>query len=205
MPEPFSIYENIFKLDAGEIVEIDLENLNFLSEQSLQKIKKKKWYKVLNNKISDTNLTNLDFKKKLNHFDEILNESVKDTLTSDVEVGTFLSGGIDSSLISTIAQNHSKNKIKTFSMCFENEDYNEQKFSKSVADHINSDHKEEFVTSTDMFKLYEDLPDIYDEPFADSSQLPTILLSKFASQNVKVCLTGDELMNYLVDIIDIYL
>ena len=60
-----------------------------------------------------------------------------------------------------------------------------------MADHINSDHKEEFVTSTDMFKLYEDLPDIYDEPFADSSQLPTILLSKFASQNVKVCLTGD--------------
>ena len=98
---------------------------------------------------------------------------------------------MNSSLISTIAQNHSKNKIKTFSMCFENEDYNEQKFSKSVADHINSDHKEEFVTSTDMFKLYEDLPDIYDEPFADSSQLPTILLSKFASQNVKVCLTGD--------------
>ena len=157
VPEPLSIYENIFKLDAGEIVEIDLENLNFLSEQSFQKIKKKKWYKELNNKISDTNLTNLDFKKKLNHFDEILNESVKDTLTSDVEVGTFLSGGIDSSLISTIAQNHSKNKIKTFSMCFENEDYNEQKFSKSVADHINSDHKEEFVTSTDMFKLYEDL------------------------------------------------
>ena len=88
VPEPLSIYENIFKLDAGEIVEIDLENLNFLSEQSFQKIKKKNGTK-LNNKISDTNLTNLDFKKKLNHFDEILNESVKDTLTSDVEVGTF--------------------------------------------------------------------------------------------------------------------
>lgn len=191
IPEPFSIYENIYKLDSGEIAEVDLNNLDFISQKSIKQIKKKKWYQKIKNLDPDKDLSDINFNKKLDYFDEILNESVKETLTSDVEVGTFLSGGIDSSLISAIAQKHSKNKIKTFSMCFKDEDYNEQKFSKIVSDHIGSDHKEEFVESSDMFKIYEDIPLIYDEPFADSSQLPTVLLSRFASKDVKVCLTGD--------------
>ncbi len=191
IPEPFSIYENIYKLDAGEIAEIDLNNLDFISQKSFKQIKKKKWYQKSNNLDVDNDISDLNLNKKLNYFDEILNESVKETLTSDVEVGTFLSGGIDSSLVSAIAKKQSKNKIKTFSMCFKDDDYNEQKFSKAVSDHIGSDHKEQFVDSSDMFKLYKDIPEIYDEPFADSSQLPTVLVSRFASKDVKVCLTGD--------------
>ncbi len=192
IPEPFSIYENIYKLDAGEIAEIDLNNLDFISQKSYEKIKKKKWYnEALNVNPHSQEIGSFNINKKLKYFDEILNESVKETLTSDVEVGTFLSGGIDSSLISAIAQKNTKNKIKTFSLCFEDEDYNEQKFSKVVSDHIASNHKEKFIKPIDMFKLYNDITDIYDEPFADSSQLPTVLISRLASKDVKVCLTGD--------------
>ena len=192
IPEPFSIYENIYKLDAGEIAEIDLNDLDYISQKSFKKIKKKKWYNEASIiEQSNHEIVSLNVNKKVNYFDEILNESVKETLTSDVEVGTFLSGGIDSSLISAIAQKHSKNKIKTFSICFEDQDYNEQKFSKAVSDHIVSNHNEKFAKSADMFKFYNDITDIYDEPFADSSQLPTVLLSRFASKSVKVCLTGD--------------
>ena len=106
-------------------------------------------------------------------------------------MGSFLSGGIDSSIVSAIAQKNSSKKLKTFSICFENEDYNEQKFSKLVAEHIQSDHKEFFVNNQNIFDYYEKISEIYDEPFADSSQIPTAILSKFASENVKVCLTGD--------------
>ena len=185
------IYENIYKLDAGEIAEIDLNDLDYISQKSFKKIKKK-WYNEASIiEQSNHEIVSLNVNKKVNYFDEILNESVKETLTSDVEVGTFRSGGIDSSLISAIAQKHSKNKIKTFSICFEDQDYNEQKFSKAVSDHIVSNHNEKFAKSADMFKFYNDITDIYDEPFADSSQLPTVLLSRFASKSVKVCLTGD--------------
>ena len=74
-----------------------------------------------------------------------MNESVKETLTSDVEVGTFLSGGIEFFSNFSYSKKHTKNKIKTFSLCFEDEDYNEQKFSKVVSDHIASNHKEKFI------------------------------------------------------------
>ena len=186
MPEPLSIYENIFKLNAGEILELELNKINFESPKYFENLKRSKWY---NSEVCDAN--DINNKNSLNDLDEILNESVRESLTSDVEVGSFLSGGIDSSLISSIAQKQSRKKIKTFSICFDDEEYNEQAYSKLVSKHIQSDHKEFIVTSNEMFEYYEKISDIYDEPFADSSQIPTSILSKFASQNVKVCLTGD--------------
>ncbi len=186
IPEPLSIYEKIFKLNAGEILELDLNKINYKNPKYFENLKKTKWYNLNveyeNNKNNKSPLINLD---------EILNESVSESLISDVEVGSFLSGGLDSSLISSIAQKHSKKKIKTFSICFKNDDYNEQVYSKMVSEYIKSDHKEIFVTNDEMFKYYEKIADIYDEPFSDSSQIPTSILSKFASENVKVCLTGD--------------
>ena len=186
VPEPLSIYENIFKLNAGEILELELNKINFESPKYFENLKRSKWY---NSEVCDAN--DINNKNSLNDLDEILNESVRESLTSDVEVGSFLSGGIDSSLISSIAQKQSRKKIKTFSICFDDEEYNEQAYSKLVSKHIQSDHKEFIVTSNEMFEYYEKISDIYDEPFADSSQIPTSILSKFASQNVKVCLTGD--------------
>ena len=186
IPEPLSIYDKIFKLNAGEFIELDLKKLNFENPNYLENLKKIKWY----NENSSKNFTeNKD--DSLKKLDRILNESVEESLISDVEVGSFLSGGLDSSMISSIAQKQSKRKIKTFAICFDESDYNEQKYSKLVAEHINSDHREYFVSSQDMFEYHEKLCEIYDEPFADSSQIPTTILSKFASESVKVCLTGD--------------
>ena len=86
IPEPFSIYENIYKLDAGEIAEIDLNNLDFISQKSYEKIKKKKWYnEALNVNPHSQEIGSFNINKKLKYFDEILNESVKETLTSDVD------------------------------------------------------------------------------------------------------------------------
>ena len=186
IPEPLSIYENIFKLNAGEIIELDLKLINFSNPNYFSTLKKTKWYKQKNTENYIENQENL-----LSKLDEKLNSSVNESLTSDVEVGSFLSGGLDSSLISSIAQKQSKKKIKTFSICFDDNDYNEQKYSKLVSEYIQSDHKEYFVNTNDMFEYYEKIPEIYDEPFADSSQIPTSILSKFASENVNVCLTGD--------------
>ena len=186
IPEPYSIYENIFKLNSGEFLEIDLHKIDFKNPKFLKNIKLSKWYNIkFENEINKFN------KDLLINLDELLNLSVTESLTSDVEVGSFLSGGLDSSLISAIAQKQLKKKIKTFSICFKNNDYNEQQYSKTVSEYIKSDHKEFFVTDEDMFENYEKIVDIYDEPFADSSQIPTSILSNFAAQEVKVCLTGD--------------
>ena len=186
IPEPYSIYENIFKLNSGEFLEIDLNKIDFKNPKFLKNIKLSKWYNI-----KFENEINKSHKDLLINLDELLNLSVTESLTSDVEVGSFLSGGLDSSLISAIAQKQLKKKIKTFSICFKNNDYNEQQYSKTVSEYIKSDHKEFFVTDEDMFENYEKIVDIYDEPFADSSQIPTSILSNFAAQEVKVCLTGD--------------
>lgn len=186
IPEPLSIYDKIFKLNAGEFIELDLKKIDFENPNYLENLKKIKWY---NENFTKNFIENKD--DSLKRLDKILNESVEESLLSDVEVGTFLSGGLDSSMISSIAQKQSKRKIKTFSICFDDSDYNEQKYSRLVAEHISSDHKDYFVNSQDMFEYYEKICEIYDEPFADSSQIPTTILSKFASESVKVCLTGD--------------
>ena len=186
VPEPYSIFDNILKVNPGEVVEIDLKNLDFNKEFFLQNLTKYKWYQNnhIKNKIDNKN-------DVISNLDDILISSVKESLLSDVEVGTFLSGGLDSSLISSIAQKQNKNKIRTFSICFEDEDYNEQKYSRLVSDHIGSNHKEFMIKSFELSEYFEKLCDVYDEPFADSSQIPTLILSEFASKDVKVCLTGD--------------
>ena len=186
VPEPYSIYENIFKLNAGEYIELNLKELNLNNLDYSKCLSKIKWFNQVLYSEKKSNKYN-----SIIELDKILNHSVEESLTSDVEVGSFLSGGVDSSLVSAIAQKNSSKKLKTFSICFENEDYNEQKYSKLMAEHIQSDHREYFVNNQNMFNYYEKIPEIYDEPFADSSQIPTAILSKFASDNVKVCLTGD--------------
>ena len=186
IPEPYSIFEGVFKLNPGEYIELNLSELNFNNLNYFKSLKKVKWF---NQVLEQKRLIKKN--DAIIQLDRILNLSIKESLTSDVEVGSFLSGGIDSSIVSAIAQKNSNKKLKTFSICFKDEEYNEQKFSKLVADHIKSDHKEFTVNNQNIFDYYEKIPDIYDEPFADSSQIPTAILSKFASENVKVCLTGD--------------
>jgi asparagine synthase (glutamine-hydrolysing) len=120
-----------------------------------------------------------------------LRQSVRGQLVSDVPIGAFLSGGIDSSLICAIMQEQSPVKVNTYTIGFHDPQFDEAGFARQVAQRIGTNHAEYYVSANDALSLVEKLPAIYDEPFADSSQLPTLLLSQVTARNVKVALSGD--------------
>lgn len=123
--------------------------------------------------------------------ESLLTDVVGRQMVSDVPVGVFLSGGLDSTVVAAMAQSVSTNPIKSFSIGFDQAEFNEAPFAKSVADHLGTSHTELYVTAEDAQQVIPLLPDIYDEPFSDSSQIPTYLVSKLARGDVTVALSGD--------------
>ncbi len=123
--------------------------------------------------------------------DKLLDAKVKDRMISDVPLGAFLSGGYDSSLIVALMQKNSVNKIKTFSIGFHSSVHNEAEEAKEISNHIGTDHQELYVSDKDLIDTIYRLPSIYSEPFADSSQIPTVLLSDLTKSEVTVSLSGD--------------
>jgi asparagine synthase (glutamine-hydrolysing) len=122
---------------------------------------------------------------------ELLRQSVKRRLISDVPLGVFLSGGIDSSAITAFAQEEARGKIKTFSIGFKDPSFDESKYARLASKYLGTDHYEQTMTPADLLNLVPNLPDILDEPMADASILPTYLLSKFTRRYVTVALGGD--------------
>ncbi|MEP7348378.1 MAG: asparagine synthase (glutamine-hydrolyzing) [Sphingorhabdus sp.] len=123
--------------------------------------------------------------------ENLLRQSVQQQMLADVPVGAFLSGGVDSSLITALMQEQSSTPVRTFSIGFEEEGYNESKYARAVARHLGTEHTEMFVTVQDALEIVPQLPEIFSEPFADSSQLPTYLLAKLTREHVTVALSGD--------------
>jgi asparagine synthase (glutamine-hydrolysing) len=126
----------------------------------------------------------------VDRLDELLREAVRRRLVADVPVGAFLSGGVDSSLIVSIMADM-KSDLKTFSIGFWDEEYDEAPYAKEIARHLGCDHYEHYITPKEALDALVALPEIYDEPFADSSAIPTYLVSRFSQSEVKVVLTGD--------------
>lgn len=140
-------------------------------------------------KIESTILSDeVEAKKQLK---ELLESSVKYCMISDVPVGIFLSGGTDSSVVAAIGQAVSDIPVKTFSIGFSEKKYNESEFAKAVAGYIKSDHQEFMVTEQHALELVDKLTGIYDEPYADSSAIPTLMVSELARKEVTVALSGD--------------
>jgi len=132
---------------------------------------------------------NYDQAKK--YLDDLLDIKVKERMISDVPLGAFLSGGYDSSLIVALMQKNSLNKIKTFSIGFHSAVHNEAEEAKRISDHIGTDHQELYVSDKELLDTIYRLPSIYSEPFADSSQIPTVLLADLTKSEVTVSLSGD--------------
>jgi asparagine synthase (glutamine-hydrolysing) len=182
---PNSIYHNIYKLPPGSYLEIDLNNYKFEYTP--------KYYWTIENVIKNkcTNRFQLPYKDAVDELDFLLNKVIKKQMLSDVPLGSFLSGGVDSSLITSIMQFNTNNKVKSFSVGFNEKKFDESSFALNISKHLGTDHTETIMNSDDAFKILMNIHNIYDEPFADSSQLPTIFVSQIAQKNVTVSLSGD--------------
>jgi len=197
VPSPYSIFKDVYKLDPGCILEIDDSGKVQPPEQitssvfNAKGISIKQWYSL--SKIAKNSQNNLieDENEAIELLEKTLLESVQSQLISDVPLGAFLSGGIDSSVIVSLMQKVSKNPVKTFTIGFEESAFNEAIYAKDVAKHLGTDHHELYITASDAIEVIPSLPTLYDEPFADSSQIPTYLVSQLAHQSVTVSLSGD--------------
>lgn len=179
VPAPFSIYKNVFKLPPGNIVELTKTNKPISYWRLEEKIEKS---------YSPQHTSDEDL---INSLEKLLLNSVELQMQADVSVGAFLSGGVDSSLIVSMMQEISSKRVNSFSIGFENSNFNEAPFAKKVAASIGTDHNETYVSSKDALDIIPSIPSVYDEPFSDSSQIPTMLVSKIAKEKVSVCLSGD--------------
>lgn len=136
-----------------------------------------------------TNVT--DITAITDELESIIIESFSLRMISDVPVGTFLSGGVDSSLVTAVLQKHSDVPINTFTIGFEDKNYDESSYAKAIADHLGTNHTEYICKKEDALEIIKELPNIFDEPFADSSAIPTTLVSRLAKEKVSVVLSGD--------------
>ena len=183
IPAPHSIYKGIYKLPAGTVLAIR----GFGSDAS----PKPYWSAKVAAEDGIANPFRGTEEEAVNQLDALLNDAVTMRMEADVPLGAFLSGGIDSSLIVAIMQANSKRPVKTFTIGFDNREFNEAESAKLVAQHIGTEHTELYVTPEEAMAVIPRLPTLYDEPFADSSQIPTFLVSQLARRNVTVSLSGD--------------
>ena len=183
IPAPYSIYRGISKLMPGSILEIDPP----YTQPSIYK------YWDISDRAAQLSDQPFDgtYEDSVDEIERLLKESVASQMISDVPLGAFLSGGIDSTTIVALMQSVSSESVKTFSIGFHDDRYNEADFARQTAEYLETDHTELYVTDKDALAVIPKLSDIYGEPFADSSQIPTLLVSELARKKVTVSLSGD--------------
>lgn len=178
--EPDSVFEDVYKLSPGSILEYRNGQIRTYPYWDIKDV----YHRMQEHPVTDYGQAKAELK-------ELLKKSVVSRMIADVPLGAFLSGGYDSSLMTAMAQEHSKEPVKTFSIGFYEERYNEAGYAKRVAEYLGTDHTELYVSEKEMFDMVNSIPSCYDEPFADSSQIPSMLVSQLAKKDVTVVLSGD--------------
>ena len=183
IPAPHSIYKGIFKLPPGTSVQISAEL--GMGEPIIY------WSARQAAESGQRNLFEGGEVEAVQELERLLQQSIAGQMMADVPLGAFLSGGVDSSVVVALMQAQSRRPVKTFTIGFKDQDYNEAEYAQAVAKHLGTEHTELYVTPQQAMAVIPQLSHIYDEPFADSSQIPTCLVSKMAREQVTVSLSGD--------------
>lgn len=186
IPAPYTIYENIFKLEPGTIAKIKLpfNNLHDIHTEtywSMKDVAQK----------GQANLFKGSYEEATDELERLLKASISEQMVADVPVGAFLSAGIDSSTVVALMQSLNCGKVKSFTIGMEEKDYNEAVYAKEIARHLGTEHTELYITEADAKAVIPKLASMFGEPFADSSQIPTYLVSKMTREHVTVSLSGD--------------
>lgn len=186
IPAPYSIYEGIHKLPPGTILKIkapfDLDcQEEITSYWSIKDVARG----------GQANKFKGSFTEAADELDRLLKASIKDQMVADVPVGAFLSAGIDSSTTVALMQSLNTSKVKSFTIGMEDPKYNEATYAKEIAQHLGTEHTELYITEADAKAVIPQIPFMFGEPFADSSQIPTYLVSKMTKEHVTVSLSGD--------------
>ncbi len=181
IPGALSIYKGVSKLLPGNLLRLKNGQIKISNFWSLRSCVERATAEPFRGSIEDA-------EKEL---DSLLRDAVKLRMHADVPLGAFLSGGIDSSLVVALMQTQSRTRVRTFSIGLHGDEYDEANDARRVAAHLGTEHTEFYVTPADAMQMLDRLPEIYDEPFADSSQIPTLLVSQLARRHVTVSLSGD--------------
>jgi len=184
VPAPYSIYKGISKLAPAHRLEVPLDAPHSRAPEPY-------WSMRHAAEMGASNPLRGSEQAIVDELDLLLRDAVKIRTVADVPVGVFLSGGVDSSTVVSLMQAQAREPVKTFSIGFSEEGYNEAVHAKAVAKHLGTDHTELYVTPHEALALIPELPEVYDEPFSDSSQIPTMLVSRLARSKVTVTLSGD--------------
>ena len=187
VPTPYSIFENVLKLKPGHYMEIDFSN--GLSNDDVSISKQVEYWSVYDS--YNKSKLDISFEEAKEKTKELLLSACNYRMISDVPVGIFLSGGFDSASVTSLLQSNSTNKLKTFTISVPDIGLDEAKYAKDIANHLGTDHTEIDCTQTEALELIKKLPYYYDEPFADSSAIPTTLVSLAAKKHVTVALSAD--------------
>ncbi len=183
VPAPMTIYEGLYKCRPGHI---------YTAEYPYKEFKDTTYYNLTNEYIDAKNHPfSGSYQEAVDGLEMVLKDAVKSQMMADVPLGAFLSGGIDSSVIVSLMQTQSKNKVKTFTIGFEEKQYNEANEAADIAKHLGTEHTELILSEKELKDVIPKIPSIFTEPFADSSQIPTYLVSKLAREKVTVSLSGD--------------
>lgn len=183
IPAPYSIYENIYKLEPGTILKIKspFNKWQIKSYWSMKEAARK----------GQENLFTGSLKEATDELERLLKESISEQMVADVPVGAFLSAGIDSSTIVALMQSLNHGKVRSFTIGMDEKGYNEAVYAKEIAKHLGTEHTELYITDQDVREVIPKLGYMFGEPFADSSQIPTYLVSKMTRDHVTVSLSGD--------------